>query len=295
MSLRMMIIAGISVFIGIAILAVLLRTPRNDRPWIDALARPPEFVKGADTLWSIRNFRAFVFDKDGETEKAWREELIDAEDLAEVWFFIEPFEKWDSAAHSFLSFVFEGEHAKTISVSVEARREVGETYSGLKGIFNKYELIYIWSTEKDILTRIAVDLDHDLYAYRLNVTPEQAQAILMHFINRTNTLAERPRFYNTLVSNCTNELAKAVNAAFPGALPWHFAHVLTGHSAERLHELGFLSPEATVFEGIKANANIRSIVQDVKALPENEFDDAWRAHLAPKIRPHEKINGTSRG
>ena len=288
MSLWMKIIAGIAVFVAVAILAVLLRTPRNDRPWIDSLARPPEFVKVGDTLWSIRSFRAFIFDNDRETEKVWREELIDADDLAEVWFFVEPFEKWDSAAHSFLSFVFEGDQAKTISVSVEARREVGETYSGLKGVFNNYELIYIWSTEKDILTRIAVDLDHDLYAYRLNVTPEQAQAILMHFINRTNTLAEHPRFYNTLISNCTNELAKAVNSAFPGALPWHFAHVLTGHSAERLHELGFLSPQATAFEDISASANIRQLVQDVRALPENEFNDAWRAHMAPNKAPSRK-------
>ena len=281
MSFRMMIIVGIAVFTSIAVLAVLLRTPRNDRPWVNALARAPEFVKGADALWSIRNFRAFVFDRDGETQKAWREETIDAAALSEVWFFVEPFEKWDSAAHSFLSFVFEGDHTKTVSVSVEARREIGEAYSGLHGVFNKYELIYIWSTEKDILTRIAVDLDHDLYAYRLNVTPEQAQAILMHFINRTNTLGERPRFYNTLVSNCTNELAKAVNAAFPSALPWHFSHILTGHSAERLHALGFLSPETTVFNDVKARANIRGVVKEVKTLPENDFNYAWRAHVKP--------------
>ncbi|MEO0850611.1 MAG: DUF4105 domain-containing protein, partial [Pseudomonadota bacterium] len=62
---------------------------------------------------------------------------------------------------------------QTISVSVEARKEAGEPYSAILGALRAYELSYIWSTEKDVLSRIAVKLDHQLFAYKLNLTDEQ--------------------------------------------------------------------------------------------------------------------------
>lgn len=263
------------VFLAAAAVAILLRSPRNDRNWIDALSRPPQFTP-VEQQWEIRNFRASVFDENGVVNQKWRDERIDPERLHEIWFFVEPFESWDGAAHTLLSFRFDGQTPKTISVSVEARREVGEKYSGLKGALNKFELIYIWSTEEDILTRIAINLDHPIYAYKLNVTPEQGQAILAHFIERSNSLRERPRFYNTFFSNCTNELAKAVNSAFPGALPWHPSHILTGRSAERLHSLGFITPESAGFSEIKARAEIKDRIQSARASTGEEFANAWR-------------------
>jgi len=265
---------------GIVILT-LARTPRADRNWEAALARAPQFtpqVTDQGGAWALDHLRAFEFDATGATTKNWRPASIDPAALTEIWFFIEPFGRWDGVAHSFLSFVFAGGNPQTISVSVEARREEGEDYSAIRGAFNAYELIYLWSTEKDILTRIGVYLDHDLYAYRLDVTPEQARAILDHFITRTNRLSERPRFYNTLTSNCTNELAKAVNDAFPGALPWHLSHVLTGRSAERLHALEFVEGGAD-FEAIKARAEIGAVVRTLDGAGDDAFSEQWRAHV----------------
>ena len=274
-----------------AMIAVItaFRTPRTDRDWQPYLAPTPRFVALENGVWSLSSLRAFEFENEGSIENDWRATTVNPDDLVEVWFFVEPFESWSAVAHTFLSFVFEGEDPQTLSVSVEARREADEEYSPLRGMFNAYELLYQWSTEKDILTRIAVNLDHDLYAYRLKVTPEQGRAILNHFIQRTNQLAERPRFYNTVTSNCTNELAKAVNDAFPGALPWRRAYVFTGRSDEYLHRLGFLGEDD--FKQLKSHANVKAIVNDLNKTPNSQFSDAWRKTLADQLTSsHDETN-----
>lgn len=279
-------------------LSVILRSPRVDRDWEHGLSRAPVFESLSTQQMLIRDLRAFEFDRDGRASAQWRDETIDPANLREIWFFVEPFEAWDGAAHSFLSFVFAEDtdqpgaapraKTKTLSVSVEARREKGEAYSGINGIFNAYELVYIWSSEKDILTRIAVSLDHELYAYQLKVTPEQAHEIFAHFVERTNQLAETPRFYNTLTSNCTNELAKAVNNAFPGALPWHYSHVLTGYSAIRLNRLGFLGLKDADATTLKADAAIGETVRIHAHRAEDAFSTAWRSALDERANaaPH---------
>ncbi len=272
-------IAAAGVLLVLALLTA-LPEPRNDRDWEPALARAPHFAQLEDGRWRLHDLRAFSFTAAGAKSEAWRDVDLDPADLEEIWFFVEPLEGFDGAAHTLLSFVFGGATRQTIAISVEARRERGENYSGVSGLFNAYELIYLWSTEEDVLTRIAVGLDHDLYAYRLALSPEQARRILDHFITRTNELMGRPRFYNTLTSNCTNELAKAVNSAFPGALPWHYSHVLTGYAAPHLFDLGFIAKDGRPFAERKAASLARGAIQAAAGETGGDFSADWRAAIA---------------
>ncbi len=269
--------------LGVALVLTLLiavRVPRADRDWEEPLSRAPEFSPRADGLWRLHDLRAFEFAHYGlAVQEDWRDVIINPADLKEVWFFVEPFEGFSGAAHTLISFAFGGETNQTIAISVEARKEKGETYSSLAGVLSAYELIYLWSTEKDVLTRIAVGLDHDIYAYRLHLSKGQAQEIFSHFIARTNALAKRPRFYNTLTSNCTNELAKAVNGAYPGALPWHYSHILTGFSAERLHQLGFVAREEN-FSATKIHALALHAIQRAAVGQGGDFSADWRKAMA---------------
>ena len=79
-----------------------------------------------------KNVRAWEYGPDGALRKEWETHDVNIEQISEVWFFIEPFAGNPLFAHSFLSFVFEDEEGqrKTLSVSVEARKEAGEKYSG---------------------------------------------------------------------------------------------------------------------------------------------------------------------
>lgn len=265
---------------------VLTKRPRSDREWTPSLERVAVFQESEPFRYVLKNSRAFEYGPSGALRKEWETTPVRADDLAEVWFFIEPFGGNPLFAHSFLSFVFEDEAGarRTLSVSVEARRETGEKYSALNGAFRAYELAYVWSSEKDVLTRIAVKLDHPLYAYRLDLPRDRAMVIFDHFVKRTNDLAARPRFYNTLHSNCTNELAKAVNDAYSGALPWHRSWVATGRSAKWLHDLGFIAPPDAGFDEIRARSDIQGLIKAFSAEPAEAFSARWRRAAAGEAR-----------
>lgn len=276
-----LLIAILAVLLFIA--AVLMKSPRTDRDWKDALSKVAVFTEVSPGTYALPQLRAYTFDEGGQQNPAWGEITLNTDDLHEMWFFVEPFPSNRLFGHSFLSFVFDdgnGER-KTVSVSIEARMEKGEQYSPLKGVFRNYELLYVWSTEKDILTRITVGLDHNLYAYKLDLEDDQIKKLFEYFVWRSNALADRPRFYNTLHSNCTNELAKAVNEAFPSALPWHRSWIMTGRSAKWLHKLGFVrsGPEED-FETLTTRADIQPFAKMHRDREPHAFANAWRAEFS---------------
>lgn len=272
--MRLFFIILTLIILGVALLT-LLRSPRTDREWEPHQAPTPVFSPQTDGVWRLSPLREYAFDASGPVRTDWRDISLRPNDLSEIWFFVEPFAGWDGVGHTFLSFVFEGKSPQVVSVSVEARKEVGEEYSALRGLFNAYELLYQWSTEQDIVTRITQHLGHDLYAYKLDVSPEQARAILDHFIQRTNRLHARPRFYNTITSNCTNELAKAVNEAYPGALPWRREHVFTGRSDRYLLQRGFIAGDGD-YQEVRERANIREIISGLSIEDPDAFSARWR-------------------
>ncbi len=281
-----------AVFLGLVYAAtVLSKTPRADRDWKPALTRVASFEELAPGRYRLPALRDYAFSAGGAETPGWRETDVNAADISEMWFFIEPFAANPLFAHSFLSFVFEdaAEGRTVLSVSIEARMEKGEDYSAIAGALRNYELMYVWSTERDIMTRIAVGLDHELYAYKVNLEPEQIRRIFEFFIRRTNELAEQPRFYNTLHSNCTNELAKAVNAAFPKALPWHRSWVATGRSAEWLYDLGFIdNRQAGSFRMLTEMSEIRELVHAHTSA--SNFADAWRASFRAATEHTQPVN-----
>jgi len=276
---RMTVLILVHIVAVIAIRAAILysEVARTDRNWEPKFEKQARFERTGDRLRLV-NGRAFTFLPGGAEQAQWFDQSYDPENLVRIWYFVEPFSGSPVFAHSFVSFVFEGpDGRKVLSMSVEARKEKGEDYSPIKGLFREYELSYVWSTEKDILTRIAVSLDHKLYAYEMNVPPAQARQIFMHFVERTNALAGEPRFYNTIFSNCTNELAKAVNDAYPKALPWRWSWVFTGWSGRWLYDLGFVvSSNAENFKALQKHSDIQPIVKDVANLSADEFAIAWR-------------------
>ncbi len=257
----------------IAALFFFSRQAKIDREWVEELSKMPKFSQ-TERGYHIKNLRQWDFRLAGPLTKQWSETHIYPNDLSAVWYFLEPFENNDMFAHTYLSFVFttENGNSQTISVSVEARREDGENYSALRGIFRKFELLYVWSTEKDIHTKIAIHRDDQLYAYQLNLSKEHMIAIFEHFIKRTNDLKDNPRFYNTLFSNCTNELAKAVNDAFPKALPWNISWITTGRAAHWLIELGYIKPP-------NYDPNIQSLIKTHAGEPEQVFSKVWRDEI----------------
>lgn len=258
------------------------KSPSHDRVWAPEFERGAEFHETGQFKFTVKNVRDFEYDANGVTQKAWRSVDIDASKIVEAWFFVEPFEASDLFAHTFVSFVFEDDSGarETLSVTVEARRELDEDYSPLRGVLRGFELSYVWATEKDVATRIAVRLDHPLYAYRINHGSDAARVIFEHFAARTNDIAAHPRFYNTVTSNCTNELFKSVNDAMPKALQANLSWIFTGRAAARLHAEGYLDDPGAPFQEITAAAGVDAYVREFSKLSPDAFSDAWRRRHA---------------
>ena len=68
---------------------------------------------------------------------------------------IEPQPGSQLAAHTLLLFEFEGD--RLLGLTIEARRERNEDYSALRGIFNAFELAYVWGTARDFLKFLQSD------------------------------------------------------------------------------------------------------------------------------------------
>jgi hypothetical protein len=172
-------------------------------------------------------------------------------------------------AHTLILFEFGDD--RLIGLTVEARREENEDYSAVWGAFNKFELAFIWSTSRDLLGRRAIFLKKDILVFPLALSDDQKVAFLKSVLGKTKDISEKPRFYNTLTSNCTNELAKAAG------LGWHYSWVLTGYSPERLFDLKLI-PGPSIDEA-RTKALLTEQIRRWQGMSARDFDKALMAEL----------------
>jgi len=69
--------------------------------------------------------------------------------------------------------------------------------------------------------------------------PEAMRGLFVEYLDLANELAERPRFYRTILDNCTTVVWKLVDRLVPG-LPIDYRVVLSGYLPAYLHERGAL-------------------------------------------------------
>jgi hypothetical protein len=191
------------------------------------------------------------------------------DELRNVWFVVEPQPGQPYAAHTLILFEFAGD--RIVGLTVEARLEDDETYDPVQGALNKFELSYVWSTARDLLTRRVTMLHKQIYVYPLQLDAMQKRTFLRALIEQTVDVSTHARFYNTITSNCTNELAKVAG------LGWHYSWVLTGYSPQRLYELKLI-PGAT-FEAAQQRALLTEPVASWNAMETPEFDRALLTEL----------------
>lgn len=247
--------------------------PRTERDWHPYLARSVD-VEVAGDRFSVAPVSDWSYAPQGPVAETYVNAAYDLSELRDVWFVLEPQPGSQLAAHTLLLFEFEGD--RLLGLTIEARRERHEEYSALRGLFNAFELAYVWGTARDFLTRRAVMLDHDIFVYPVDVTPDQRRVLLTRLLQRTETLEMRPRYYNTVISNCTNELAKAAG------FHWAPAYILTGRSDEYLFRRGII-PGAS-FAQTHLQSDVTEFVQALNAAPAEVFDRELLAELRRRFR-----------
>ncbi len=119
---------------------------RNDRVWLPDVAQLPRATVDGDRL-TIENVRNFHYRADGDYDEHWETRTWDLSKLRGVDLFLS---HWGSPwiAHTIVSFEFEG--APPLAISIETRKEQGESYSAVLGFFRQYELYYVVADERDV-------------------------------------------------------------------------------------------------------------------------------------------------
>lgn len=248
--------------------AAQFRRPSLHRNWTPDNARMPE-AAFVDSTVHVKNVRNFTWHSLTGFDERWETRSYDLRQLTTVWFIVEPFSDYRGPAHTFVSFGFHRPDGATdyVAVSVELRKEVGESYSPVRGMFREYELTYVVGDERD-LVRLRSNVRRDsVYLYQVQATPEQGRQLFRDMLERANALRERPEFYHTLFSSCTTNIVDHVNALAPNKVP-AFSHkvLLPAFADELAYELGLLDttqPFAALKEAARINA--RALAADSAA------------------------------
>lgn len=261
-------VASIGMILTLGAAAHVSGPPRADRDWYPYLERAADVTIGAEAF-AVSPVSDWRYVSDEVADERYVDAAYAFADLREVWFMLEPQPGSQLAAHTLLLFEFEGD--RLLGLTIEARRERHEDYSALLGAFNAFELAYVWGTARDFLTRRAVMLDHEVFIYPVAISDAQKRALLTRLLERTEALETQPRYYNTIVSNCTNELAKAAG------FDWAPAYILTGRSDEYLFRRGLIPGDS--FAQAHARSDMTEFVQALNHAPAEAFDAALLAEL----------------
>lgn len=226
--------------------------PSNYRDWTPDQARLAEAELLGEKV-TVHNVRYCTYNTADDYVVHHYDKTYDLGQIRSVDFIVVPFPDLPSVAHTMLSFGFaDGEY---LGVSVEIRKERGETYDPGRGVLRQYELIYNVADERDLIQKYAIHHQCEVYIYRTRATPEQARMLFTDVMNRVNELARRPEFYDTLTNNCTTNIRRHINRLKPDRVPYDYRVLLPGHSDRLAYELGLLDTY-TSFEETKQRSRV---------------------------------------
>ena len=211
--------------------------PSNYRDWVpeQAVLATADVQGNLVTVHNIRNCRWRTFD---DFTLSHYDKTFDLSKLTAVDFIVVPFNETPSLGHTMLSFCFDDESYLTLSV--EIRKERGESFNPVSGFFQQFELMYVLADEADVIQRrVNCDLS-DVFLYRATATPEQARKLFLDVVRRTNKLAREPEFYDTLTNNCTTNIRNHINHLKPDKVPYDYRVLLPGYSDRLAYDLGLI-------------------------------------------------------
>lgn len=219
--------------------------PSLTRDWAPDLVRASRAdVQGSRvTLHDIRDFR---YRSTTDWDASWYSATYDTRDLVRAWYIVEPFSGFEGAAHTMVSFEFSGD--RFVSFSVEIRRERGETYSVLGGLFRQYEITYVAGDERDLIQLRSNHRRDDVYLYPVRASQERTVAFFLDMVQRMNALQARPEFYNSFTSNCTTNLVRHLEKVSETNVPYDHRTLLPAYSDELALALGLIDTDVGLTE-----------------------------------------------
>jgi hypothetical protein len=252
--------------------------PSNTRDWTPDVARTARATFDGSQV-TIQNVRNFKYRSESDYEQRWETRTYDLARIRGVDLFLS---FWGpiQIAHTIVSWEFDdGQH---LAISIETRKEKGESYSALRGFFRHYELYYVAADERDLVGLRTNYRGEQVYLYRIRIPAPQARALLVDYLNEVNRLADHPQWYNALTQNCTTTIrGHAQSACAAGRLDWRlFAN---GHVDQLLYERGQIDTDLPF-----AELRIRSDITE-RAKAAGEVPDFSTLIRQQPTEPHGRL------
>ena len=233
--------------------------PSNNREWTPDVAQAPwGEIRGDEII--VHNVRNFVYRTEDDFDVRYEDRVVRLSDLSEVDILV-TYWAGKSIAHIMVSFGFGDK--EYLAVSIETRKEKGESYSAVNGFFRNYELAYVVADERDVValrTNIR-NPEERVYVLRTQMALENGRKLFLDYINSMNKLREHPTFYNTLTTNCTTQVLRHV-WAFGSDAKYNWQILLSGYVPEYLYENDTLMPGLSLDE-IMERSLVNSKAQSV--------------------------------
>lgn len=232
---------GLVALLGLAVLGWFASLhPSNDRDWPadqDRLA----WTEVDGTAVVVHNIRDFRYRSATDWDERWYDATYDTRELQGVDFFTVHFSDRTEIGHTMLSFRFAGD--RFVTFSVEVRREVGEEYSALRGLFRQFEMTYVVGDERDLVQLRTNHRGSEVFLHPTKPNQERQVALFLEMAGRLNDLRQAPIFYNTLTNNCTTNLVRHWEQITSTALSLDLRWVLSGYADEFAYDLGLLDTD----------------------------------------------------
>lgn len=251
--------------------------PSHDRPWRREVAVMPRAIVEGDRVRLV-GVRNFDYRSRNEFTERFEEREVSLDHLVALDLFVS-FWTPGPVGHTFVSFVFD--NAPPVSVSIETRPEVGESFDPLASLFRQFELIYVVGDEHDLVGSRASHRNEEVYLYRVQAPPEAVRRLFLVYLERINELAERPEFYHLLSNSCTINIIRYANAV--GRVgDWQIAHLLNGWIDGYLYATGRLD-QAYPLEELRRRGHINAAAR--AAANDPDFSARIRAGVPGMASP----------
>lgn len=248
--------------------------PRQDRDWQVDVARTPTAELRGDRL-TIHGLRNFDHRSEEDFTERWESRTFDLAKLRGLDLFIS---FWGSPliGHTIMSWEFDdGRH---LAISIETRKEKGESYSAVRGFFRQFELYYVVADERDVIRLRTNFRGEQVYLYRLATPPEEARALLLAYVEEFNRLALSPKWYNAVTHNCTTTIRLHVRQTGTRN-PWSWRILVNGYADELLYMRGLVNQDFP-FPELKARSLVSERARGAGAA--GDFSARIRSGLPPR-------------
>jgi hypothetical protein len=229
--------------------------PSNDRGWLPDVARAPSSEREGSVV-ALRDVRNFEYRSENDFSERWETRRYDLDRVEGLDLFVS---FWGPThfAHTILSFQLA--NGPPLAVSIETRKERGESYSAVLGFFRQYELVYVMADERDVIGLRAGLRGERVLLYRLATPRVLARSLFEQYLAEADSLARQPAWYNALTQNCTTGIWRNVHRIAPAnRFDWRL--LANGYLDELLYERGTLDTRLPLAE-LRARSDVTEAVK----------------------------------